>query len=128
MALRAPFKSLAAPLLLLGCGPGAAPFTGTVPFPTARELPAGFEDGCACVTRRQCPIAEQILGSSDYRNISCRWIQRNSLADCRFEARFTEIRTEPDGNLVTEEPGPWRAGAVRARLLASGRWCAEERQ
>lgn len=84
---------LAAAALAAGCGPAGPPEDGEnpqAPFALSRaELPAGFDDGCDCVTRGICAVIEQVPGWSEVRSVSCRWIEPGTRARCRFETRFT---------------------------------------
>jgi hypothetical protein len=129
--LRRPLLAAAVPALaaLAGCGPAGAPGGGPDPgaaFALSRaELPAGNEDGCDCVTRRMCPVLEQVPGGSELRNVSCRWIEPGIRARCRYETRFTADLPPYDGNGAAGEPGPWQQQELVARLLPQGRWCAE---
>ena len=118
-----------AAVLLPGCGPAAAPKGGPNPgasFTLSQaELPSGFDDGCACVTRRMCPVLEQVPGASEVRNVSCRWIEPEVRAHCRYETRFTADLPPYDGS-ARAEPGPWAQHEIVARLLPNGRWCADQ--
>jgi hypothetical protein len=73
-----------------------------------------------------CPIVDQVPGWSEVRNVSCRWIEPESRARCRYETRFTAETPPYDGNRAAAEPGPWAQQEIVARLLPNGRWCAED--
>ena len=108
--------------LASACSEQALPMP-PLPLPTERNLPVGFNRDCGCVRDGECAVAEQRPGAIQIRSLSCRWLRLNEVAECRFESRFVEIHSEPDGNFF-ETADPWQPRTLRAVLLPDGEWCA----
>jgi hypothetical protein len=93
-----------------------------VSLPTSETLPVGVNRGCGCLRGGQCAMLDEIFGNFETRNLSCRWVRVNQVAQCRYEERFVALHSKKDGTL-REEPSPWRAVDAQMTLLPNGVWC-----
>ena len=116
-------KAMAAALAFAALAAACSKPPSQMYLPAADDLPFRFNQDCGCVRDGGCAILDQVAGTSEVRNVECRWARPNKVALCRYEERFVAWDPGP-GDSIVNRPGPWKAKELRATLLPDGRWCA----
>lgn len=101
--------------LLLACSPSPREPLAARQLPTPQNLPHKTNEDCECLQQNTCKLLEAWAGSPEVRNLTCRWVETNEVAQCDFEERWVYANKNAE---------PWQARSLRAVPMTDGGWCS----